>query len=83
MKIIIQGRAYEATARVAHDVGCRYTRNGDGWPESWEVEVTALTDYDTTADQLGRYEHDTAFQSAVDDAIIEHTQSYDGGRDHD
>lgn len=25
---------------VFHDPGCWRTTNGDGWPESWEVDVT-------------------------------------------
>lgn len=30
----------EIDVTVTHDPGCRYTRNGDGWPESWECEYT-------------------------------------------
>ena len=29
----------EVEASVYHDPGCYRTANGDGWPESWEMDV--------------------------------------------
>ena len=29
---------HEITGWVSHDPGCWRTANGDGWPESWDVD---------------------------------------------
>lgn len=33
------GDGVQVAITVHHDPGCWRTRNGDGWPESWEYDV--------------------------------------------
>ena len=37
------GEAVDVEVNVSHDPGCRYTPNGDGWPESWDLDVLTET----------------------------------------
>lgn len=50
-------RAHDTEAAVMHDAGVWRTTNGDGWPETWEVEWADVlhpdpsdADYDIVAD---------------------------------
>lgn|GEM_PF-5214152 len=49
------------TLSISHDPGCWRTKNGDGWPESWE--------YDTLTNECGECHTPTeteAFAEAIE-----------------
>lgn len=33
------GEVVEIAVSISHDPGCWRTKNGDGWPESWDFDV--------------------------------------------
>lgn len=37
------GEDVSVSLDVFHDPGCRYTKNGDGWPETWEIDILGPT----------------------------------------
>ena len=76
---------FDAEAKISHDPGCRYTSNGDGWPESTEVDWDELPDLCPTCGHVWEPEEVQAFderaveywRDGIDDAYMGPTEPED------
>lgn len=67
--------AHDIEGTITHDPGCWRTKNGDGWPESWEL------DFD--ASNCPTFDDSPAHVEAMDRAFSEESARLASGDDYD